>query len=398
VTDATEFGRVVLIVAAGFAAAILSTRATKQLRVPAPALFLFAAAVSSDIIPEWTPLLSVRDVERACLVALIVILFAGGMEIGRERFRRSLLPVAALGIVGTFLVFGLLSVAVHALLRTSWTVALLIGAALAPTDPAVMFSVLGDREVEGRSDDILKGESGVNDPVAIALVIGLLDHATGRGTELDIAGRFLLELGVGGLAGVLGGLALARLLRVVSLPDAALAPLLMLAGAGAVFGVAAVLHGSGFLAVFVAGIMVADVDVPFRAEIDHFHTALASLAEMVVFVALGLTIDIGSLDLTRVWLDGILVAVVLTFLARPAVVALLLARAALLRGEKAFIAWAGMRGAVPILLAAFAKLDGVDGANRIYGVVFVVVMFSVLVQGSLVEPVARRCGLQLRAV
>ena len=149
---------------------------------------------------------------------------------------------------------------------------------------------------------------------------------------------------------------------------------------------------------FVAGIVVADVDLPHRTEIDHFHTALASLGEIVVFVALGLTIDIGSLDLTLVWLDGILVAAVLTFIARPLVVAVLLAPADLLRGEKAFIAWAGMRGAVPILLAAFAKLDGVDGANRIYGVVFVVVMFSVLVQGSLVGPVARRCGLHLRPV
>jgi len=165
-----------------------------------------------------------------------------------------------------------------------------------------------------------------------------------------------------------------------------------------VYGLASVLHGSGFLAVFVTGVLIADLRAPYKAEIEHFHKALASLGEIVVFVALGLTIDLGSLDLRSVWLDGLAVAVLLTFVARPLVVTALLARARLTRGEKVFIAWAGMRGAVPILLAAFTLLEGVDHANRIYGIVFVVVMFSVVVQGSLVPTVAGRVGLQMRQI
>jgi cell volume regulation protein A len=398
VTDAAEFGRVVLIVAVGFAVAILSSRISGRLRVPAPALFLAAATVSSDLIPNLAPLLTIHDVERICLVALIVILFDGGMDIGVARFRESLWPIVSLGVVGTFLVAGLLAVLVHALFGPSWTTSLLIGAALAPTDPAVVFSVLGGSEVSGRSDDILKGESGVNDPVGIALVIGLLDIATNSGSSVGIAEDFALQMAVGLVVGVIGGLALGRAMRDLMLPDSALHPLLTLAAAGIVYGLASVLHGSGFLAVFVAGVMIADLRAPYKAEIEHFHKALASLGEIVVFVALGLTIDLGSLDLRNVWLDGLAVAVLLTFVARPLVVAVLLARARLTRGEKVFIAWAGMRGAVPILLAAFTLLEGVDHANRIYGIVFVVVMFSVVVQGSLVPTVAGRLGLEMRQI
>jgi potassium/hydrogen antiporter len=398
VTDAAEFGRVVLIVAVGFAVAILSSRISGRLRVPAPALFLAAATVSSDLIPNLAPLLTIHDVERICLVALIVILFDGGMDIGVERFRESLWPIVSLGVVGTFLVAGLLALLVHALFGASWTTSLLIGAALAPTDPAVVFSVLGGSEVSGRSDDILKGESGVNDPVGIALVIGLLDIATNSGSSLGIAEDFVLQMAVGLAVGVIGGLALRRAMRDLTLPDSALYPLLTLSAAGIVYGLASVLHGSGFLAVFVTGVLIADLRAPYKAEIEHFHKALASLGEIVVFVALGLTIDLGSLDLRSVWLDGLAVAVLLTFVARPLVVAALLARARLTRGEKVFIAWAGMRGAVPILLAAFTLLEGVDHANRIYGIVFVVVMFSVVVQGSLVPTVAGRVGLQMRQI
>jgi cell volume regulation protein A len=398
VTDAAEFGRVVLIVAVGFAVAILSSRISGRLRVPAPALFLAAATVSSDLIPNLAPLLTIHDVERICLVALIVILFDGGMDIGVTRFRESFWPIVSLGVVGTFLVGGLLAVLVHVLFGPSWTTSLLIGAALAPTDPAVVFSVLGGSEVSGRSDDILKGESGVNDPVGIALVIGLLDIATNSGSSVGIAEDFALQMAVGLVVGVIGGLALGRAMRDLMLPDSALHPLLTLAAAGIVYGLASVLHGSGFLAVFVAGVMIADLRAPYKAEIEHFHKALASLGEIVVFVALGLTIDLGSLDLRNVWLDGLAVAVLLTFVARPLVVAVLLARARLTRGEKVFIAWAGMRGAVPILLAAFTLLEGVDHANRIYGIVFVVVMFSVVVQGSLVPTVAGRLGLEMRQI
>jgi potassium/hydrogen antiporter len=397
-SEATEFGRIILIVAAGAVVAIASSRLTERTRIPAPAVFLLAAAIASDVFPEMGRVLSIRDVERIGVVALIVILFDGGMEIGWRRFRAAMWPALALGIPGTFLTAGLMAVAVHALFGLSWTTAGLIGAALSPTDPAVMFSVLGGREVRGRSGVILQGESGLNDPVSIALMLGLLQIATADGSAGQIALDFVVEMSVGILVGVAGGLALRWFMREVSLPDEALYPLRTLAGAAVIYGLASLLHGSGFLAVFAAGIAVADVRAPYKGEIEHFHRVLSSLGELVVFVALGLTVDLASLGFRDVWVDGLLIALLLAFVARPLAAAPMLAAARLARGEKLLIVWSGLKGAVPILLAAFAVLEGADDARRIYGLVFVVVMFSVVVQGSLLPAVAARVGVEIQRV
>jgi cell volume regulation protein A len=395
VTEAAAFGRIVLLVGAGLVLAIASSRVSARLRVPAPAVFLAAAAIASDAHTQLGTAITARDVERICVVALIVILFNGGMELGLDRFRESLWPILSLGLVGTIAVALIMAVAVHGVTGFGWLASLLVGAAVAPTDPAAVFSVLGGREIEGRSDHILKGESGVNDPVGIALVIGLLEIITSDGTWGSLAAGFALEMTVGLVVGIAGGLLIRRALAGFSLPDDALYPLLALAGAGVTYGLAAVLHGSGFLAVFVAGLIVSTAPSQLLAPVQHIGEVLASLGEIIVFVALGLTVDLGSLGFRSVIVDGVLIAVSLTFVARPVAVAVLLAGADLSRGERVFVAWAGMRGAVPILLAAVATVAGVGHAARIYGTVFVVVMFSVLVQGTLIEPVARRCGLEM---
>jgi Sodium/hydrogen exchanger family len=151
--------------------------------------------------------------------------------------------------------------------------------------------------------------------------------------------------------------------------------------AGALYGVTALAGGSGFLAVFIAGLFLGDARTPYKGEIERFSSALAGLAELVVFVALGLTIDISGLS-GRVWLDGIVLALMLALLARPLVVLLTLGLARLSWAERAFITWSGLKGAVPILLAAFAVLGGVAGSDHVYGVVFVVVLVSVVGQGE----------------
>jgi len=187
-------------------------------------------------------------------------------------------------------------------------------------------------------------------------------------------------------------------MRNVSLPSEGLYPIRTLAAAGVIYGAATVAHGSGFLAVFVAGLLVGDERAPFKAEIERFHTALASLAEIVVFVALGLTIDITDL-VTSSWLwDGLVLAVLLAFVLRPLVTAPLLVPVRLTAGERLLVMWGGLRGAVPILLAAFALDAGIQAGSRIYNMVFVVVAFSVLVQGSTLPLAARLLGVRMREV
>jgi potassium/hydrogen antiporter len=184
-------------------------------------------------------------------------------------------------------------------------------------------------------------------------------------------------------------------LRRVVLPDPALYPLRTLAFAGAIYGVATVAHGSGFLAVYVAGILVGDSEIPAKRTIERFNTSLASLAEIVVFVALGLTIDLTELGANHRWLDGLVLAAVLAVVARPLAVGPLLIPARLSRRERLFVMWSGLKGAVPILLASFAVLGGVEDSNRIYGIVFVVVAFSVVLQGASIPYVAARLGIPM---
>jgi cell volume regulation protein A len=397
VDEVTTFGAVILVVALAFSLAILANRITDYLPLPAPALFLLVAALASDISDRLANALSIRDVERIGVVALILILFDGGIHVGWRRFRESAYPIASLGILGTFATAGVMAVAAQLVLDIDWTTAGIIGAALAPTDPAVMFSVLGKREVAGRTGTILEGESGANDPVGIALMIGLLDYATSDdGTLWMVPGEFVLEMAVGLAVGIAGAAALIWLIRHVTLPSAALYPLRTLAAAGVIYGVAGVLHGSGFLAVFIAGLLVSDVEAPFKLEIERFHTSLASLAEIAVFVALGLTVDLGSIVTSRVLVEGIVLAVVLGLFARPLAVAVLLLPARLRWGERAFVAWGGLKGAVPILLAALAFLAPVDEADRIYKLVFVVVTVSVVVQGTLLPLAARLARVPMR--
>jgi potassium/hydrogen antiporter len=228
-------------------------------------------------------------------------------------------------------------------------------------------------------------------------MIGMIELATqDDGSLWIVAEEFAVEMSVGLLVGVVGAAAMRPLLR-ISLPNPGLHPILALAAAGVVYGLASVLHGSGFLAVFVAGIALGDADVPFRESIERFHTSLASLAEVVVFVALGLTIDLTNVLTSRAALEGLALAVVLALVARPLGVGPLLLPVRMRWSERIFVVWAGLRGAVPILLAAFALLGDVDDAERVYHIVFVVVAFSVIVQGSSIPFAARRLGIPTRS-
>jgi potassium/hydrogen antiporter len=338
-----------------------------RLPIPAPGLWLLAAA----LVPGRV--LGTRTVEWIAIVALVVILLDGGMDIGWARMRRSLNPVVSLGVLGTFLTAGLLALVAHAVLGLDWKLAGIVGAALAPTDPAVVFSVLGGTEIRGRAGTILEGEAGVNDPAGIALMLGMIDLATHPdATMLTVVSDFAIQMAVGVVLGFLGARALVRLRN----------PLLLLAGAGALYAVTTLAGGSGFLAVFVAGLVVGDSMAPPPRSV-------ASAAEVVVFVALGLTIALSELPASA-WRDAAVLILVLALAVRPLVVVVTLAQARLQPGDRVFIAWSGLKGAVPILLAAFAVLHDVRGAGEVYGIVFVAVLLSVFGQGSLVPVVARR--------
>ena len=397
--DVVPFGVIIAAASAAGLLAVLSNRLSEHIRVPAPAIFLVAAAVASDLVPALGRV-PVITVQRVVTVMLILLLFDGGMHIGWRRLRAAGGAVLWIGVAGTAVTALGIAVLTHLVFGFDWRAGLLLGIALAPTDPAVVFSVLGRREISGRSGTLLEGESGANDPVGIAAMAAVLTagtvggwHAVGAGL-----GEFALEMVVGAVVGVVGGYVLSVAMRRLPLPSGALYPLQTLLGAGAIYGLTTLAHGSGFLAVFVAGILLGDIRAPYKAEIERFHASLASLAEIVAFTMLGLTVSLAGLIHGNAWLIGLALAVLLALIVRPVLVGILLLPIRISHGERLFVMWSGLKGAVPILLGTYILSAGVPGADRLYQIVVVVVAFSVIVQGGLVPTVARNARVPMRAL
>jgi potassium/hydrogen antiporter len=393
------FALVLLVASSVVLLALLSNQASHRLRVPGPGLFLVMAAVAADLFPTLRQV-PVDTVEQIVTVALVLILFDGGMHIGLGKLRTALGSVLTVGVLGTFLTAAALAVLAHLAAGLPWPVALLVGTALAPTDPAVVFSVLGNWEIEGRTGVLLEGESGANDPVGIALLVSLLGAGSslGLGAAVGVLGEFALQMLVGGVVGVGGGYALRTALRHLPLPSGGLYPLLTLAAASGLYGLATVAAGSGFLAVFVAGIVLGDAATPFKADVERFHASLASLSEIIAFVVLGATVSVSELVRGNAWLIGLLLAVLLTLVVRPLAVGPLLLATRLRTGERLFVLWSGLKGAVPILLGTYLLASEEARAYHAYEIIVVVVAFSVIVQGGLVPTMAARLRVPMREV
>jgi cell volume regulation protein A len=396
--ELNDFGLVVFAVAAAAAALLATSQLTARLPLPGAAFFLLAAAGISNLVPQVRDEVAVEKVERLAVAALIVILFDGGMKVGWRRFRVSALPVSVLGILATAVTAVLVALIARYALGFGWLLAGIIGGALAPTDPAVMFSVLRGRQLGGRAATALEGESGINDPVSIAIVVGLLDYADGRGSLLAVGREFVVEMAVGAAVGLAVGIVFPFALRHAHFSSEGLFGIAGLVAAGLAYGGASMAHGSGFLAVFVLGVLLGAERTPRKVEIERFGEALASFSEMAVFAALGLTFELSTLGERSIWFEGILLALLLVLVVRPIVVLPLLAPLRMDRRERLFVAWAGMKGAVPILLASFVLIAGVEEGQRIYDIVFVVVAFSVIVQGSSLPWVAARLRIPMRVV
>jgi potassium/hydrogen antiporter len=396
--DTQNFAWLLLLTALVGLGALVSYRLTRWLRVPAPALMLVAAAVAVHVLPflHRPPVLTV---ERLVTVALAFVLFEGGMGIGVSRLRSAGRGVLLVGVLGTFLTTLGVAVFMHLGVGLDWYPSALVATAVAPTDPAVVFSVLGQQEVEGRSGTVLEGESGANDPVGIALMASLIQAGGLSGGAVGhVAGEFCVEMAVGLVVGVVGGVLLRRLVERVYLPDSGLQPLRTIACVLLIFAAATLLHGSGFLAVFVAGVVMGEVRTPYRRELERVHAGLASTGEVVAFVVLGLTVPLSILTKVDVWVPGLALALVLAVVVRPVLVGPLLLVAGLSRPERWFVLLAGLKGAVPLLLGLFLLGADVTEPGRLYGIVVVVVLLSVAVQGSLVPVMMRTFGIRTRAV
>ncbi len=329
-------------------------------------------------------------------LALAVIIFDGGMRTRREMFRVALWPAASLATLGVLVTAGLLGTFAAWMLGLHWMQGLLLGAIVGSTDAAAVFSLLrhAGTGLKERVEATLEMESASNDPMAIFLTVALLELlATGYG-EINAAVlvSFAQQFGLGALLGLAGGALLVWLINRLTLATG-LYPLLAMSGGLFVFAVTAQLGGSGFLAVFLAGLMLGNSRVQAAQNILRVHDGLAWLSQIVLFLILGLLLT--PSELLDVATPAIAIAAFLMLVARPAAVALCLLPFRFPWREQFFISWVGLRGAVPVVLALFPLLYGADHARLYFNVAFFIVLISLLLQGWTIAPAARWLRLEV---
>lgn len=370
---------------------VLVASARDRLKVPGALLFLGIGMLVGDdglALVRFDETNLARDVG---IVALVVILFEGGLTTKPSDLRRGGLPGFVLANVGVLVTTGVVGGALTLLTDVGWQAGLLLGAIVSSTDAAAVFDLLKRAPVPRRLAAALEVESGANDPFAVILTVGLLATIDGgtTGTDWLVFGAQQL---IGGITvGVGVGLGGAWLLRRVRLPAQGLYPVAAFALAFLSYGMGAVVGASGLFAVYLAGVLIGTTVPRHRRVVRNFATSIAGMAEIGLFLLLGLLVF--PSELPKVALPALGVTAVLLLVARPLGVALSLAPFSFTWREQAVVSWAGLRGAVPIVLATFPFTAGLPAANTIFDVVFFVVLVSVTIQGLTVVPLVRRLGL-----
>jgi cell volume regulation protein A len=330
-------------------------------------------------------------------IALAIILFDGGLRTPRQAFRIALWPALSLATVGVVVTAAIAGAIASWALKIGWLPGLLIGATIASTDAAAVFLLLHARgtEISKRVSATLEVESGMNDPMAIFLTIACIELLSATHVALDplhVAGAFLVQMLGGAALGVAGGYLLLWLVNRVEIA-AGLYPILAAAAALTVFAGAQLVDASGFLAIYLTGLVLGNNRHRAQQVISRFHDGLAWLAQIAMFLLLGLLVTPSALFAD--WRAEIVIALALIFVARPVAVFAALAPFRFGLRERSFIAWVGLRGAVPIFLASIPVMAGIPEGMTIFNVAFVVVIASLLLQGWTIAPAARFLGLEL---
>ncbi|HEY7835889.1 MAG TPA: potassium/proton antiporter [Solirubrobacteraceae bacterium] len=381
----------ILVAGALLAAALAASLLAQRLKIPGLVLFLgLGMLIGSDGLD----LIEFDDYElarRVGTIALALILFEGGLAASFSEIRPVLASAVSLALVGT------IGTAVIAGLGAAWLFGfstlqgLLLGSVVAATDGAATFALLRHSTLRRRIGRTLEGEAGLNDPVAILLVIGFIEWIQAPGYGLpDMVALLARQLGIGLAAGLLCGWLAVLAFRRIRLASAGLYPVASLATAALAYGSAASLDGSGFESAYIAGLILASAAIPAKQTVVIFHQGLAWVAQVVMFLVLGLLVFPSQLG--DVAVKGTALALILMVVARPLAVWLATLLSGFSVSERIVLGWAGLRGAVPVVLATYPVIAGVQGSHEFFNIVFFAVVLSTIVQGATFEGLARRLG------
>lgn len=387
-----EHSTSILIAGVLLALAIATTLVTRRARVPGLVLFLILGVAVGPEGLDIVHFVSLDLAQTVGVVALALILFEGGLASGWKEIQPVLGVSISLATIGTLLTAVITGLGTAYFLEFSTLQAMLIGAIVASTDGAAVFALLRGSTLKKRLARTLEGEAGLNDPVAIILVLGFIEWISKPDYGVaDMLRLFVQEMSIGVAAGLAVGLVAARGIRAVGNVTSGLYPVATVATAAIAFGLAQVLHGSGFMAVYLAGLILGSAQLPARRTISDFHDGVAWVSQIAVFLVLGLLFAPSSLG--DLWDEAMIVTLILMFVARPVAVYVATFFAKFKFREVALLQWAGMRGAVPIVLATFPLVDHISDSNAIYNIVFFVVLASAIFQGTTFEFLASRLGL-----
>lgn len=381
-----------LIVGSVLAASILIAHIASRLGIPSLVAFLvFGMLLGSDGLGN----IAFTNVELARAVGtvgLVAILFEGGLSTSWRRLRSVIVPATLLSTVGVALTAALTGVVAHSLFQLPWLYAFLLGAVVSSTDAAAVFATFRFSKIRRSLARTLEAESGGNDPAAIALTVGFIAWIQQPTYGLvDLSLLLLHQLGFGLLIGVALGAAAMWIFARLPHSIGAFAPVASIAACALSFGIADYIGGSGFLAVYLVGLAIGSTPSRYRGQLTVFHEGLAFVAQVAMFLILGLFVF--PHQLLSVAAASIVLAVLLVFIIRPFAVWLSIPPRYFTVREKALLGYAGLRGAVPIVLGTFVLSSHLDHGETIFNTVFFVVLTSALIQGTTLEWVAERLGL-----
>ncbi len=392
-TEMAQTEPVLALVAVLLLLSVAASKLTRRFGVPMLLLFIGIGMLAGSEGVGGVEFTNFEVAQAVGVTALAIILFSGGLDTDARRVRPVIGPALSLATVGVGVTCAIVGAAAHVVLDVPWETGLLVGAIVSSTDAAAVFSVLRSQSIglQGDLRPTLELESGSNDPMAVFLTIGLLTLITEPDTSIgDLVLLFSRQMLLGVVLGLVLGRVAVAVVNKARLGEEGLYPILTTGLALLIFGGTATLGGSGFLAVYLAGIVMGNRRIVHGHSILRFHDAAAWLAQIAMFLALGLLVFPSRL--VDVAAEGIVIAVVLVLIARPiATFVALPTRRYTVRG-RLLLAWVGLRGAVPIILATFALAEGVEGAEALFDVVFFTVLISVLVQGTTVASAARILG------
>lgn len=376
-------------------AAVLAGKASSHLGIPALLLFLALGMLAGSEGLGGLPFASPRQAQALGVVALAFILFAGGLDTRREVIPPILWKGTILSTAGVLITALLVGWCARMVLKLPWEESFLVGSIVSSTDAAAVFAVLRSRSISLKGDikPLLELESGSNDPMAVFLTLGFIRLVNDpAASPSDFIPMFFLQMSIGAAAGLAAGKGAVALINRLRLETAGLYPVFTIAVVLLTYGATTLLKGSGFVAVYLAGIVIGNSNMVHRRALMAFHDAIAWLMQIAMFLTLGLLVFPSRL--ISVAGAGLLLALFLILVARPVAVFLGLAFHKVSLQKKALISWVGLRGAVPIILGTFPLLAGVPNADLYFNLVFFIVLTSVIVQGTTIPLAARKLGLE----